>query len=362
MARETDSSVKAKYINRIGGRISDKLIKIGTSRFFNRVSLASLPDPMRFRSRNPRNPSRFQGLARPSQKSDPMPEGRTPRREFLGSRAGWPEPTGRPTKGWRLKEKGNWRVVSRRRGYRSGHLIGSLVFGAGRAYGRVFGTIGGMTAGVDFLQLFDGDFGVDRRRVQLLVSEQLLDVTNVGPVFQHVRGARMPQDVAAALVFESGPFQPGRHHARKHVGIEGVAVAGQEQGLGARVQAQARAHFGQVAFQPLDGPPAHRHHAVFVPFAPHMQRAPLGVEAGQFQAAKLGAAQTARVKEFQDGPVAHAQRVGHVGHGHEAVDFGQRQHFLVQSLFRPGQLQLAGRIGQEDVLPGEPSEPVLEAA
>src|SRR5271165_4754457 len=155
---------------------------------------------MRFRSRNLRNPLRFQRFGKLPPKPDPMRTARTPRHGFPGSRAGWPEPTGRPTKGWRLKEKGNWRVVSRRRGYRSGHLIGSLVFGAGRAYGRVFGTIGGMTAGVDFLQLFDGDFGVDRRRVQLLVSEQLLDVTDVGPVFQHVRRAGVPQNVATALV------------------------------------------------------------------------------------------------------------------------------------------------------------------
>ena len=70
-----------------------------------------------------------------------------------------------------------------------------------------------MAAGVDFLQLFDGDFGVDRRRVQLLMSEQLLDVTDVGPVFQHVRRAGVPQSVAAAFAPESGLFQPGRDHA-----------------------------------------------------------------------------------------------------------------------------------------------------
>ena len=56
-----------------------------------------------------------------------------------------------------------------------------------------------MAAGVNLLQLLDGDFGVDRRGVELLVSEQLLDETDVGPVFQHVRGATVAQDVAAAF-------------------------------------------------------------------------------------------------------------------------------------------------------------------
>jgi hypothetical protein len=35
-----------------------------------------------------------------------------------------------------------------------------------------------MAPGVDFLQLADGDFGVDSGRLELLVSEQLLDVTD----------------------------------------------------------------------------------------------------------------------------------------------------------------------------------------
>ena len=53
------------------------------------------------------------------------------------------------------------------------------------------------------------DFGVDRRGVELLVSEQLLDETDVGPVFQHVRGAGVPQDVAAAFALQPGLLQPG---------------------------------------------------------------------------------------------------------------------------------------------------------
>ena len=43
---------------------------------------------------------------------------------------------------------------------------------------------GRMAAGVNFLELFDRDFGVDRGRVELLVSEQLLDEPDVRAVLQ----------------------------------------------------------------------------------------------------------------------------------------------------------------------------------
>jgi len=108
-----------------------------------------------------------------------------------------------------------------------------------------------MTAGVDFLQLADGDFGVNGGGLQLLVSEQLLDVADVRAAFEHVRGAGVPQQVATA--FQSRRFHPGGGHARKHVGVEGVAVAGEEKRRRARVEREARAHFLQVAFEPRDG-------------------------------------------------------------------------------------------------------------
>ena len=71
-----------------------------------------------------------------------------------------------------------------------------------------------MAAGVNLLKLFDADFGVNRRRVEFFVSEQLLDEPDVGPVLQHVRGAGVPQHVAAAFAFQPGTcLQPRGHHA-----------------------------------------------------------------------------------------------------------------------------------------------------
>ena len=56
---------------------------------------------------------------------------------------------------------------------------------------------GGMAAAVHFLKLADVDLGINRRRFQLLMAEQLLDIPDVLPAFEHVRRARVPQHVAA---------------------------------------------------------------------------------------------------------------------------------------------------------------------
>ena len=100
-----------------------------------------------------------------------------------------------------------------------------------------------MAASMNLLQLLDADLGVDGGGVELLVTEELLDEGDVGPVFQHVRGAGMAEDVAAALALQARLLEPCRDHPAEDIGIECVAVARQKQGLCAGAQAQARIRF-----------------------------------------------------------------------------------------------------------------------
>ncbi|OQC18328.1 MAG: hypothetical protein BWX54_02449 [Verrucomicrobia bacterium ADurb.Bin018] len=166
-----------------------------------------------------------------------------------------------------------------------------------------------------------------------------------------------------ATAFEARRLHPIRRHARHHVGVEGVAVAGEEQRRRARVQAEPRTHFLEIAFEPGDGARADGHDAVFLPFAaPDGERAPLGVEVGEFEAAEFGAAQAATVKEFEHRAIAHAERIGDVGHGEQRLDLAESQRRRGQALFHARQFQLAGRIVEDDVLFGEPAEEVLEHA
>ena len=61
-----------------------------------------------------------------------------------------------------------------------------------------------MATGVNFLKLFDADLGVNRRGVEFLMPQQLLDEPDVRPVFQHVRRAGVPEQMA-------------RRHAPRHL-------------------------------------------------------------------------------------------------------------------------------------------------
>jgi hypothetical protein len=76
-----------------------------------------------------------------------------------------------------------------------------------------------MAAGVNFLKLFDADLGVNRRGVEFFMAEQLLDKPDVRPVFEHVRRAGVPQDVAAAFA-----LQPGLGQARARLSSEAATA------------------------------------------------------------------------------------------------------------------------------------------
>jgi len=89
---------------------------------------------------------------------------------------------------------------------------------------------------------------------------------------------------------------------------------------------RARTDFLQVTFEPGDGARADGHDAVFLAFAPlNGERAPFGVQVGEFEAAEFGPAQAATVKEFEQGAIAHAERIGDVGHGQQRLGLGERE-------------------------------------
>ncbi len=98
-----------------------------------------------------------------------------------------------------------------------------------------------MAAGVNLLQLFDADLGVNGGGVELLMPKQLLDVADVRPALKHVRGAGVPEQMAASLFGQARLLDPFRHHAAENVRVERPAVAGEKQRLGVRVRTQARA-------------------------------------------------------------------------------------------------------------------------
>ena len=80
------------------------------------------------------------------------------------------------------------------------------------------------------------------------------------------------------------------------------------------------------------------------------------------EVAEFRTAQTATVKEFKQGAVSHTERVGDIEDGEQRCDLRERERRRGQALFHAGQFKFAGGVVQDDVLSGEPAEPVLEGA
>ena len=94
-----------------------------------------------------------------------------------------------------------------------------------------------------FAELFDGHRRVNLGRIQFGMTEELLDVADVGTTLQHVRGAAMPEQVARALAPEPRRPDPGGHHAGDDIRVKRLAVARQEERRDAGVGAEVRAGF-----------------------------------------------------------------------------------------------------------------------
>jgi len=58
---------------------------------------------------------------------------------------------------------------------------------------------------VGLLELFNADMGVDLRATQRGVAEHLLDVANVGSVFEHERGHGVAEDMGRSFFMNVGP-------------------------------------------------------------------------------------------------------------------------------------------------------------
>ena len=66
---------------------------------------------------------------------------------------------------------------------------------------------------MNLLQLLDRDLGVNLGRAQLGMTQQLLDEPDVGPAFEHQRGAGVPEQVARAPVATGQSFSGYIRHS-----------------------------------------------------------------------------------------------------------------------------------------------------
>ena len=99
------------------------------------------------------------------------------------------------------------------------------------------------------------------------MTEQLLDESYISAAFEHVRGAGVPEQVATAGAADVGLFDPFGDHSTEDVGVEGFAVAGEDEGAFVCAEDKPGADFVEVAFEPGLGAGTERDDLVFVAFA-----------------------------------------------------------------------------------------------
>lgn len=102
------------------------------------------------------------------------------------------------------------------------------------------------------LQQLDGDLGVNLGGLQFGVAEQFLYDPHIGPMLQHVRGTGMAQKVAAARAAWMGLVYHLLDQTAQRASAEPVTIAGQEQGLLLRLDAEQGPNLLQVTFQPCE--------------------------------------------------------------------------------------------------------------
>jgi hypothetical protein len=115
------------------------------------------------------------------------------------------------------------------------------------------------------------------------------------------------QKMATSGAVDLGHFDKLADHATDHIGVEWLAVAGEEERGLVGVEHQPGADFVKVAFQPCKGAGADGNNAVFVAFAlEDLQGAAFTVEIVVIELGKFAAADSGAVKEFEHGTVAEA--------------------------------------------------------
>ena len=131
-----------------------------------------------------------------------------------------------------------------------------------------------MGGGVDGFQLLNADLGVNFRRAQFGVSEELLDEADVGSAFQHQGGAGVTEQVATAALADVGGVDQLPHKLRQSVRSERLEEVCQKERAVVGLADEAGAHFFHVAADPAQGAFANRDHPILAAFAlPHHQRA-----------------------------------------------------------------------------------------
>src|SRR5262245_16907987 len=117
-----------------------------------------------------------------------------------------------------------------------------------------------------FLEVRDGDAGVDRRRLEVGVAEEFLDVADVGPALNQVRSARVAEGVGRTLPRDPGVSPVSVDPRRDDTLRQMPTAGGKEDDVDARIADEQTPPVAQVVIERQGRPARDRHHAIFSAF------------------------------------------------------------------------------------------------
>ena len=215
--------------------------------------------------------------------------------------------------------------------------------------------------GVDTLQLTDADLGINLGRVQVGMSEHLLDKPDVGTIFEHERGARMPEQMTAAVGDSGLPHVLG-HDPGKIVRAQArIPVAGKEKRLLPGIGEHVRANVPHVFAHPRERSPADGNNAVFLALAlPDEQHPTIGFQVAQFEPHDFHSTDPARIEGFQNSTVTDVQGRADVGQRKNPLNLRFGKDTAGKPPLIAGHFQFACRVVKDDILTAKPSEVILD--
>lgn len=216
---------------------------------------------------------------------------------------------------------------------------------------------GGVVVGVDLLEAFDGEVGVEFGGFELLVAEELLDGAEIGPVVEEVGGAGMAEEVTGAFLFGLGALDVFADEVAQSIGVEGLTSGVEEEGGFLSEMEEFGSAFFEVLIEPMESALTKGKVAVFASFAlTDDDDLAVLLEVVEGEVGGFVASDASGVEDFEEGFVADSGGAGEVGEGEDGFDFGDGEESFGEALGELWEVEVGGWIGGESVLFAEPGE------
>ena len=203
---------------------------------------------------------------------------------------------------------------------------------------------------------------VDRRRLQALVPQHLLDEAHIAARFQEVRRERMPEQVATAALRDPRRVDVLPQLGAQPAAAEALAADVEEEEAVVRLHHQRRAYVGEIAVDPRQRVRAERHEAVLLPLPlAHQKKPTVALDVVELEVGEFGAAQPGRIQHLKHSPIAQAFGGGEVGLREHRRDLFARQDRPRQMLHLARQFQIRRRIPRQMPALHAPPEEATQA-